>query len=312
MRKDQHIEFSLIQDNKNNCLDKIRLKYYSLPNINIEDVDISTSFCGIKQKLPFYINAMTGGSEKANLINKRLELICKKLSIFMFSGSYTPALNNDNYYYPKNMGVNIGADKSFESMQIAINKTNAKILQIHINPIQEFMMKNGDINFSNWENNIKKALENITIPIILKETGFGMGEHSFEKALELGIKTIDISGKGGTNFAYIEDKRINKDRSYLYELGYSTKDSLIYSRKYQDKLEILASGGITNPIDIVKCLALGAKSVGIAGHILKLIDKYTDNEIIDVLEQWIYEIKAIMAITNSKNIEELKDKWEEI
>lgn len=312
MKKDQHIEFSLIQDNKNTCLDKIRIKYYSIPSVNIEDVDISTSFCGIKQELPFYINAMTGGSEKANSINKRLELICKKLSIFMFSGSYSPALDNDSYYYPSNMGINIGADKSFEDMRTALNKTNAKILQIHVNPIQEFMMENGDTNFSTWEENIKKALKNIQIPIILKETGFGMGKHTIEKAIKLGIKTIDISGKGGTDFSYIEDKRRNKDRSYLYELGYSTKDSLIYSRQYQDRIEVLASGGITNPLDIVKCLALGAKSVGIAAHILKLLSNHTDDEVIEILKEWIYEIKAIMAITNSKNILELRDKWEEI
>lgn len=312
MKKDQHIEFSLIQDNKNTCLDKIKMKYYSLPSVNIEDVDISTSFCGIKQELPFYVNAMTGGSEKANNINKRLELICKKLSIFMFSGSYSPALNNDSYYYPSNMGINIGADKSFKDMKKAINKTKAKILQIHVNPIQEFMMENGDTNFSTWEENIKKALKNIQIPIILKETGFGMGKHTIEKAIKLGIKTIDISGKGGTDFSYIEDKRRNKDRSYIYELGYSTKDSLMYSRQYQDRIEVLASGGITNPLDIVKCLALGAKAVGISAHILKMLSNYTDDEVIEILKEWIYEIKAIMAITNSKNILELRDKWEEI
>lgn len=312
MKKEEHIKYALMQSKRNNSLESIRLKYHSIPNVNIQDVDISTKFCGLTHKIPFYINAITGGELISNNINKRLEYISKKLGIFMFSGSYSPALKKDFYYYPKNLGVNIGADKNVENIKKAVNNTNAKILQIHVNPIQEFMMINGDINFSMWEENISKAVEQIKIPIILKETGFGMSDETFLKAISLGIKTVDISGKGGTDFSYIEDMRSSKNRSYLYNIGYSTKDSLLISQKYQDKLEILASGGIENPLDIVKCLSLGAKAVGISYYILKLLYEKEDDEIIEILKEWIYEIKAIMAITNSKNIKELNGKWEEI
>ena len=312
MKKEEHIKYALMQSKRNNSLKSIRLKYHSIPNVNIQDIDISTTFCGLTHDIPFYINAITGGELIADNINKRLEYISRQLGIFMFSGSYSPALKNDCYYYPKNLGVNIGADKNVEDMKKAVNNTNAKILQIHVNPIQEFMMTKGDINFSMWKYNISQAVEHIKIPIILKETGFGMGDETFLMAISLGIKTVDISGKGGTDFSYIEDMRSSKDRRYLYEIGYSTKDSLIKSKKYQDKLEILASGGIENPLDIVKCLSLGARAVGISHYILKLLYKKEDDDIIDILREWIYEIKAIMSITNAKNIKELKDKWEEI
>lgn len=312
MKKEEHIKYALMQSKRNNSLESIRLKYHSIPNVNIQDVDISTKFCGLTHEIPFYINAITGGELISDNINKRLEYISKKLGIFMFSGSYSPALKKDFYYYPKNLGVNIGADKNVENIKKAVNNTNAKILQIHVNPIQEFMMTNGDINFSMWEENISEAVEQIKIPIILKETGFGMGDETFLKAISLGIKTVDISGKGGTDFSYIEDMRSAKNRNYLYNIGYSTKDSLLISQKYQDKLEILASGGIENPLDIVKCLSLGAKAVGISYYILKLLYEKEDDEIIEILKEWIYEIKAIMAITNSKNIKELNGKWEEI
>lgn len=310
MKKDQHMLYAL--DCKYiDSLSDIKLKYLSLPNLNIEDIDISTIFCNMKFSTPIYINAMTGGSSKASDINKRLEYICSKLDIFMFSGSYSPALNNSSYYYPKNCGVNIGADKSLENMKKAITDTNAKILQIHLNPLQELLMENGDINFISWTKNIKDAIENISIPIIIKETGFGMGEDTFEKLASLGVKTIDISSKGGTNFAYIEDKRRNLDRQYLYEIGYTLKQSLQYAKRYMDSVEILASGGINNPMQVVKCLAMGAKAIGISGYILRLLIDYTDEQIIQILKEWIYEIKLIMLLTGSKNIYELHNKWEE-
>lgn len=310
MKKDQHMLYALDCKYIDSLLD-IKLKYLSLPSLNIEDIDISTTFCNMKFSTPIYINAMTGGSSKASEINKRLEYICSKLDMFMFSGSYSPALNNSSYYYPKNCGVNIGADKSLEHMKKAIADTNAKILQIHLNPLQELLMENGDINFRSWTKNIKDAIENISIPIIIKETGFGMGKDTFELLYSLGVKTIDISSKGGTNFAYIEDKRRNLDRQYLYEIGYTLKQSLQYAKSYMDSVEILASGGINNPMQVVKCLAMGAKAVGISGYILRLLVDYTDEQIIQILKEWIYEIKLIMLLTGSKNIYELHNKWEE-
>lgn len=310
-KKDQHMKYALDCEYVDS-LKNIKLTYVSLPNLNIEDIDISTSFCGKNFKFPIYINAITGGSQKADIINKRLEYICKKTGIFMFSGSYSPALNKSSYYYPKGLGINIGADKTLKDMQKAVKDTNSQILQIHLNPLQELLMENGDINFKIWEDNIKKAILNIKVPIILKETGFGMSKYTISKLYLLGVKTIDISSKGGTNFAYIEDKRLDLKRDYLYEIGYNLKQSLVNAQEYIEKIEILASGSIQNPMQVVKCLAMGARSVGIAGYILKLLATKTDNEIIKILNNWIYEIKYIMLLSNSKNLYELKGKWEEV
>lgn len=310
MKKDQHMKYAL-ECEYLDSLNSVKLRYVSLPSINIQDVDISTKFCGMDFKYPFFVNAMTGGSKKADEINKRLENICTTLHIFLFTGSFSPALKEDTFYYPKNMGVNIGADKKLDDMQMAIEKTNAKILQIHLNPIQEFMMENGTTNFSDWSNNIKAAIDNISIPLIIKETGFGMSSNTIEKLLKLGVKTIDISSKGGTDFSYIEDRRRNTKREYLYEFGYTLRESLLTSIPYMDRLEVIASGGINNPMQIVKCLAMGAKAVGVTGFILKQLEEKSDHEIIRMLRSWISEIQAIICMTDSKNLEELKGKWED-
>ena len=310
MKKDQHIKYALECENIDSLKD-IRLKYFSLPSINPDDVDISTKFCNMTFAYPIYINAITGGSEKGDEINKRLEYIANKTNIFMFSGSYTPALKGQKAYYPKNVGANIGADKNISQMKKVVEETNAKILQIHLNPIQEVMMIDGETQFNTWEKNIKEALKEITVPIIIKETGFGMSKECIEYLFNMGVKAIDISSKGGTNFSYIEDKRANKAREYMYELGYTLKESLINSREYIDKIDILASGGIENSIQIVKCLAMGAKAVGISAYILKLLQFNTDDEIVEKLKEMIYEIKGIMSVLNSSNLAELIDKWEE-
>lgn len=40
-RKDEHIHFALKQKEKRHSLDKYTLSYYSIPNFNIKDIDLS-------------------------------------------------------------------------------------------------------------------------------------------------------------------------------------------------------------------------------------------------------------------------------
>lgn len=77
MKKDEHLKYAK-QCEFENSLDLIRLKYYSMPKYSPNEVDISTNFCGIDFKYPIFFNSMTGGTEKGDIINKKLESISKK------------------------------------------------------------------------------------------------------------------------------------------------------------------------------------------------------------------------------------------
>lgn len=234
-RKNQHLDLALKQIEKFNSFDKYRLKYYSLPKFSLEDIDLQTSICGIKIDFPFYINAITGGSSLGDKINKDLEYVAKKTNILFFPGSYSPILKGESNYYPKGHGFNLGIDKKVDEFITGIKATNPKFIQIHLNLIQELLMPEGDHNFSEWKINLENILKEINIPIILKETGFGMNNETIEELLSMGVKCIDISGMGGTNFANIENTRANKKREYFEKIGYDTCTSLEYSKQLDRK-----------------------------------------------------------------------------
>ena len=59
----------------------------------------------------------------------------------------------------------------------------------------------------------------------------------------------------------IENGRRDNKSIYLENIGYTTAESLENAYPYRDKIDIIASGGIRNPLDVVKCLALGAKQL---------------------------------------------------
>ena len=129
-----------------------------------------------------------------------------------------------------------------------------------------------------------------------------------KKLLEVKVDAIDVSGFGGTNFAKIENyRRKSHDYSYLNNFGQSTVISLLEAQAFINKTSIIASGGIRNPLDVVKSLALGAKAVGISGLILNHLLEFGVDSTIELINNWKKELKVIMTILGVENIEQLRE-----
>ncbi|MCC9940478.1 type 2 isopentenyl-diphosphate Delta-isomerase, partial [Streptococcus agalactiae] len=281
------------------------LIHSSLPKYNVNDIDLSTHFAGQSFEFPFYINAMTGGSEKGKAVNHKLAQVAQATGIVMVTGSYSAALKNDeddsypttDLYPDLKLATNIGLDKPVPAAESTVKAMNPIFLQVHVNVMQELLMPEGEREFHMWRSHLKEYVDNIQCPLILKEVGFGMDLQSIKDAYDIGITTVDISGRGGTSFAYIENQR-GRDRSYLNTWGQTTAQSLINAQSMMDKMDILASGGIRHPLDMVKCLVLGAKAVGLSRTVLELVERYPVDDVIAILNSWKEDLRMIMCALN--------------
>lgn len=312
-RKDDHIKYALKYQSPYNSFDDIELIHSSLPKYNVNDIDLSTHFAGQSFEFPFYINAMTGGSEKGKAVNHKLAQIAQATGIVMATGSYSAALKNDeddsypttDLYPDLKLATNIGLDKPLPAAESTVKAMNPIFLQVHVNVMQELLMPEGEREFHMWRSHLKEYVDNIQCPLILKEVGFGMDLQSIKDAYDIGITTVDISGRGGTSFAYIENQR-GRDRSYLNTWGQTTAKSLINAQSMMDKMDILASGGIRHPLDMVKCLVLGAKAVGLSRTVLELVERYPVDDVIAILNSWKEDLRMIMCALNCKKITDLR------
>ena len=68
-RKDDHIKYALDYRSPYNSFDDIELIHHSLPDYDLAEIDLSTHFAGQDFDFPFYINAMTGGSQKGKEVS---------------------------------------------------------------------------------------------------------------------------------------------------------------------------------------------------------------------------------------------------
>ncbi|MEZ7749092.1 type 2 isopentenyl-diphosphate Delta-isomerase [Gemella sanguinis] len=314
MRKKDHIRLALADKTTLTSLDAYAIDYNSVPRFGLDSLDTSTTICNKKWQFPFFINAITAGGEECNKINQDFMEVSKACGIEFFPGSYSPALKdkNDEAAYPKGYSINLGLDKDPNLILDAIEKTKAQYIQLHTNPLQEIVMPEGDHNFESWLSTLTEVSKKSPIPVILKETGFGMNEETIKLAIDLNLAAVDVSGMGGTNFARIENGRREDKSTYLENIGYTTAESLEFAAPYRDKIDIIASGGIRNPLDVVKCLALGAKAVGVSKTFLEILVNDGKEALIDEIEKWKKELKFLMILMNAKNIDELYGKIRKI
>ena len=147
-RKDEHIKYALKYQSPYNSFDDMELIHRSLPDYDLSEIDLHTHFAGRDFDFPFYINAMTGGSEKAKAVNRKLAQVAQATGLVMVTGSYSAALKNpgdDSYpskadYPDLLLATNIGIDKPYELGLKTIEEMQPIFLQVHVNLMQELLM----------------------------------------------------------------------------------------------------------------------------------------------------------------------------
>ena len=274
-RKDEHVSLAkAFHDKQKNEFDFVRIIHNPLPQIAVSDVDLSTQAVGFTLSSPFYINAMTGGSEKTKKINQDLAIVAREADLMIATGS----------------------------VKEAIRLFHADALQIHLNAPQELVMPEGDRDFTNWKVLIQETQTAIDVPLIVKEVGFGMTRETLNDLAALGVHTVDISGRSGTSFTQIENARRSKrELSYLADWGQSTVSSLLEANEADTSMEILASGGIRNAYDIFKALCLGANAVGTSGTVLTHLMNHGVEETIILMKQWQEELRLLYTMVGATN-----------
>lgn len=277
---------------------------------------------------PLYINAMTGGSANAQKINAQLARVAAKTGVAIASGSLSAALQNNalsatfsviRSENPRGFVMaNVSAGTSASDAMRAVGMLQANALQVHLNAAQELVMPEGDRDFRNWLKNIEqivRSCERVRVPVVVKETGCGMTARDVLRLRNIGVRAVDVSGRGGTNFVTIENARRSRGGyDYLADWGLTTVESLIDIQKCEalkaNPVEIFASGGVRTPLDVVRALALGASAVGVAGEFLHTLMHEGEDALLQQILDWQEQTRVIMALLGCKSVADLRDKTE--
>ncbi|MGE6489858.1 type 2 isopentenyl-diphosphate Delta-isomerase [Paenisporosarcina sp. NPDC076898] len=317
-RKLDHIKHALSTgQSRQTWLDDIRFVHQALPDSNWESVSLQTHLGELVFGSPFFINAMTGGGgAKTTELNSQLARISREMDIPMAVGSQMAALKNPEEIATYSTvrkenpnGVifaNLGSEATVDQAKRAVDMLEANAIQIHLNVIQELTMPEGDREFSGALSRIETIVNELNVPVIVKETGFGISRETAIKLEGINVAAIDIGGFGGTNFAAIENERRQRKLSYFNDWGIPTAAALIETTSVMSTTPVIASGGIQHALDVVKCLALGASAVGLAGVLLKKLVEDGEEATIQEIMQINEDLMMLMVSLGANSIQELQ------
>ncbi|UCE37069.1 MAG: type 2 isopentenyl-diphosphate Delta-isomerase [Thermoplasmata archaeon] len=327
-RKEDHVNICLKEDVKAhyNFWDDVHFMHHALPEMDFSDIDTRVNVLGKELSAPIIISAITGGYPDAKAINRNLAEAASKLKIGLGIGSQRAALENkdlvDTYSVVGDFDIplvvgNVGAPQLIsqddsvalneEKIQDAFEMINADVLAVHVNYLQEVVQPEGNVNAKGCLAALKRLA--LKYPLIAKETGSGISRKTAQELKRAGVIGIDVGGLGGTSFSAVEVYRARNVKDDLkerigrtfWDWGIPTPISVVEANV---GLDVIATGGIRNGVDVARALALGADSAGMAGALLTAATQ--SSEVVqNQLTAVIHELKVTMFLTGSKNVSEL-------
>ncbi len=265
-----------------------RLPHEALPELDKRAIDLSQELFGRRLRAPILISCMTGGSELAKTVNRRLAAVAQRLGLALGLGSQRAMLRAPELadtYAVRDLAPdvpllgNIGAVQlnygvGPEECGALCRAVGADALVLHLNPLQEAVQPEGDVNFAGLKEKIASLAASLGLPVLLKEVGSGISRRLARWVAGTAIAGVDVAGAGGTSWAKVESYRAEDPlvarlgRSFA-GWGIPTAESLRICREELPDRIVIASGGIASGIDAAKAIALGADLAGIARPFLE-------------------------------------------
>jgi isopentenyl-diphosphate delta-isomerase len=327
-RKSEHLHINLEKDvsfpRLTTGLEHYRFVHNALPDVALDEVDLTTVFLGKLLQLPLLISSMTGGTAEAQRINFHLAEGAQAAGIAMGLGSLRAVLEAPHladtfrmrHLAPDillfaNLGaIQLNAGFGPDECQKAVELVEADALILHLNPLQEVLQEDGDTDWRGLLSKIEKVCREIGVPVVVKEVGWGISAQVACQLVEAGVTAIDIAGAGGTSWSQVEMYRAPTERrrrhcAQFADWGIPTAEALTAVRAALPSTPIIASGGLHSGMDLAKVLALGADLGGLAGPFLKAAN-HSAQAVTDLVAELADILRTVMFCLGIRDVKSLK------
>ena len=327
-RKAEHIRICLESDvqfqTRGSGFDRYQFTHSCLPELDYQEIDLTTKLLGKQLGAPILISSMTGGTAQAKEINHRLAEVAQEYKLAMGVGSQRVAIEQpqvaDTFQVRRiapdilllaNLGaVQLNYRYDIEQCLRAVELLEADALILHLNPLQECIQPQGDTNFKGLLDRIATICDRLPVPVIIKEVGNGISAAMAQQLIAAGVSGIDVAGAGGTSWAKVESERAKtalqrRLGETFADWGIPTAECISTIRHIAPTLPLIASGGLKNGLDIAKAIALGADVGGLALPFLQAADLSTAavSELVQIL---MAEIQTVLFCTGNANLTALQ------
>ncbi|MDY6774924.1 MAG: type 2 isopentenyl-diphosphate Delta-isomerase [Halobacteria archaeon] len=326
-RKDDHIRIVNEEDveTSGTGFGEVDLVHEAVPEVDLGDVDTSVEFLGHDLDSPVFIESMTGGHPSATEINRSLAHAAQEAGVAMGVGSQRAGLEDESQresfevvrdaapdaFIYGNIGAPQLHEYGVEDVEEAVGMIDADAMAIHLNFLQEAVQPEGDTQAEGCLSEIEKICDELSVPVIAKETGNGISRSTARRLKDAGVDVVDVAGKGGTTWSGVESHRAaavgdemgEKLGNLFRNWGIPTAVSTVAASGVHPC--VVASGGVRSGLDVAKAVALGAVGGGLASPFLKPAAE-GKQEAVKAVKEVTEGLRTAMFVTGAENIDELR------
>lgn len=323
-RKQDHLDLCSTDQvafrHRTNLLECVQLVHQSLPELSLDDLDLSVELFGKRLRAPIVIASMTGGNDNAAEVNQTLASIAEERGYGFGLGSQRAMQRDQDTAWTYavrdhapttlvlgNVGIVQARDTRTEDLARLAREVGADAMCLHMNPAQEMIQPGGDRNFRGCLETFGRLVQELPVPVLAKETGNGVSREVAARLRHVGVQTIDVSGAGGTSWVGVETLRaegVARDvGESLWDWGVPTAASVVYAREAGH--EVIATGGMARGLDVARALALGAAAGGFARPVLKALKAGGRPGALAFLDTVERELAAVMLLTGARRLRDL-------
>ncbi|MEB2835735.1 MAG: type 2 isopentenyl-diphosphate Delta-isomerase [Desulfurococcales archaeon] len=317
-RKLDHIRIAVekeVESGHPTLLGDVRIVHQPAPEVDLDSVDLSVEVFGKRLSAPLMITGMTGGHPDVEWVNAALARVAERHGIAIGVGSQRAAIEDpsveETYRVVRREApttvvvANLGAPQlvlgyGVEEALRAVEMVRADALAIHLNPAQEAFQLEGDTRYRGLLRAVKEIVDNVGVPVVVKETGTGLSMEAVRQLSALGVECFDVSGLGGTNWVKVEvlrarERGVEPPRppdGFTDYWGNPTALAVVEARVAAPRACVIASGGIRTGLDAARAIALGADLAGVALPALRALYRGGD----EALDRLIASLKEQLRV----------------
>jgi isopentenyl-diphosphate delta-isomerase len=327
-RKADHIRINLEEDVSAKGVtagfERYRFVPRALPEIDLDDVDVSRELFGYRLRAPLFISCMTGGVPEAERINGTLAEAAQARGLAIGLGSARVLLERPEVLPSFQMrqrapGVpimaNLGAVQlnrgvDADACRRLVDLVEADALVLHLNALQEALQPGGDTCFAGLLDQIAALCRALDVPVVVKEVGWGIPADDAVRLLDAGVAVIDVAGAGGTSWSEVERHRLGSPvrqrvAAAFAGWGLPTAEAVREARRAAPQATIFASGGVRNGMDVAIAIALGADLAGMAGPFLRAASGGIDS-VLDLIDEVTEVVRIAMFAVGAATLDDLR------
>jgi isopentenyl-diphosphate delta-isomerase len=307
---------------RSSLLEHVHLVHQALPELALDDVDLSIELAGKRLAAPLVITGMTGGTDDARAINRDLARAAAATGVAFGLGSQRAMAEHPELaasYDVRDVAPdavvfgNIGAvqARALGAAKVGelARRVGADAMCVHCNAAQELVQDGGDLDFRGLVDTIARLVEVLPVPVIVKETGCGLSAQAARAIAGAGVAIVDVSGAGGTSWTAVEAIRAahGSDAAALgeelWDWGLPTAVSVVACARAG--LVAIASGGVRSGGDVARAVALGARAGGMAAPMLRAQQAGGADAVRAAIDRAIAAIRAVCLLAGCRTPGEL-------